>query len=185
MPIDHLDALAALIVIDLQRGTLSNPMVRPRDELLANVTKLLTAFRTRRLPVGLANVDGTPAGRNDHGGFAREYPAEFTELIPELEQQPADLTVTRRAWSAFAGTDLDATLSALGVTQVVIAGVATSFGVESTARHSYDSGYHVVFAVDAITDFRAASHENTVTRIFPVLGQTGSTAEIVAQLPSR
>jgi nicotinamidase-related amidase len=185
MPIDHLDALPALIVIDLQRGTLSNPMVRPRDELLANVTDLLTAFRTRGLPVVLANVDGTPAGRNDYGGSAGEYPAEFTELVPELEQQPADLTVTRRAWSAFEGTDLDATLSALGVTQVVIAGVATSFGVESTARHAYDSGYHVVFAVDAITDFRAESHENSVTRIFPVLGQTGSTAEIVAQLPSR
>lgn len=181
--IDHLDALPALIVIDLQRGTLSNPMVRPQGELLTNVTELLTAFRTRGLPVVLANVDGTPAGRNDYGGSAREYPVEFIELVPELDQQPADLTVTRRAWSAFAGTDLAARLSALGVTQVVIAGVATSFGVESTARAAYDLGYNVVLAVDAITDFRAESHENSVTRVFPALGQTGSTAEIVALLP--
>jgi nicotinamidase-related amidase len=185
MPIDRLDAHPALLVIDLQRGTLNNPTVHPGDMVVAKATELITAFRARGLPVVLANVDGTPAGHNDYGGSAREYPHEFTELVPELDQQPDDLTVTRRTWSAFAGTDLDAKLSALGVTQVVIAGVATSFGVESTARHAYDHGYNVVLAVDAMTDIRAESHENSLTRVFPLLGQTGTTSEIVAQLQSR
>ena len=180
MPIDTLDPRAALLVIDLQRGTLGNPMVHPVDEIVAMVAELTVAFRARGLPVVLANVEGTPGGRNDYGGSAREYPGEFTELAPELDQQPEDVTITRRTWSAFAGTDLDGTLSALGVTQVVIIGVATSFGVESTARHAYDHGYNVVLATDAMTDLRAEAHENSITRIFPLLGQTGTTAEIVA-----
>jgi isochorismate hydrolase len=69
-----------------------------------------------------------------------------------------------------------------GVTQVVIAGVATSFGVESTARQAYDDGYNVTLAIDAMTDVRAESHEHSVTRVFPVLGETGSTADILALL---
>ena len=180
MPIDTLDPRAALLVIDLQRGTLGNPMVHPVDEIVAKAAELTVAFRARKLPVVLANVEGTPGGRNNYGGSAREYPSEFTELAPELDQQPEDVTVTRRTWSAFAGTELEATLSALGVTQVVIVGVATSFGVESSARDAYDHGYNVVLATDAMTDLRAEAHENSVTRIFPLLGQTGTTAEILA-----
>jgi nicotinamidase-related amidase len=180
MPIDTLDPRAALLVIDLQRGTLGNPMAHPVDEIVAKAAELTAAFRARKLPVVLSNVEGTPGGRNDYGGSAREYPSEFTELAPQLDRQPEDVTITRRTWSAFAGTDLDAKLSALGVTQVVIVGVATSFGVESTARHAYDHGYNVVLATDAMTDLHAEAHENSVTRVFPLLGQTGTTAEIVA-----
>jgi len=86
MPIDRLDTHPALLVIDLQRGTLSNPMVHPSGEIVAKVTELLTAFRARGLPVVLASVEGTPGGRNDYGGSARDYPQEFTELVPELDQ---------------------------------------------------------------------------------------------------
>ena len=118
MPMDRLDARPALLVIDLQRGTLSNPTVHPGDMVVAKANELITAFRARGLPVVLANVYGTPPGRNDYGGSSREYPREFTELVSELDRQPDDLTITRRTWSAFAGPDLQAKLSALGVTQL-------------------------------------------------------------------
>ena len=72
----------------------------------------------------------------------------------------------------------------LGVTQVVIAGVATSYGVESTAREAYDLGYHVTVAADAITDPTPEGHSHALNRVFPVLGQTGTTAEIIAMLPA-
>jgi nicotinamidase-related amidase len=88
--------------------------------------------------------------------------------------------VTRATWSAFAGTDLNAQLEALGVTQIVLAGIATSFGIESTARHAYDLGYSVVVATDAITDPRLESHTGSIERVFPALGQLDSTAAIVA-----
>jgi nicotinamidase-related amidase len=182
MPVSSLDPRTALVVIDLQRGTVANPTVHPIDEVVARATELISAFRRQGLPVVLANVNGTPAARTDRGGSAREFPQSWSELIPELDQRPADITVTRSTWAAFAGTDLDTQLKGLGVTQVVLAGLATSFGVESTARHAYDHGYNVVLAVDAMTDLSADAHENSVMRVFPNLGQTGTTAEIVALL---
>jgi nicotinamidase-related amidase len=109
-------------------------------------------------------------------------PSEFTELAPGLEPHPSDTLVTRATWDAFAGTDLHAQLRAKGVTQLVIAGLATSFGVESTARRAYDLGYHVVLAVDAMSDMRAEARENSPARIFPLIGQTATTAKIVTLL---
>ena len=182
MTIATLDPRPALLVIDLQSGTLANPTAHPTETIVANARELIGAFRTRGLPVVLARVDGTPGGRTDYGGGAREFPSAFAELAPALDPQPTDIIVTRRTWSAFAGTDLDATLAALDVTQVVIVGVATSFGVESTARHAYDHGYTVTLATDAMTDPRAEAHDNSVTRIFPALGETGSTAQVIAAL---
>jgi len=181
MPLD-IDPRPALIVIDLQAGTLSNPTVHPAADIVANSVELLDAFREKGLPVVLASVVGSPAGRNNYGGGAREYPTEFSALAPELNQQPTDLIVTRNTWSAFAGTDLSLTLAELGVTQVILVGVATSFGVESTARSAYDLGYNVVIATDAITDLRAESHEGSLARVFPVLAQTATVEEITAAL---
>lgn len=185
MTLETLDPRTALIVVDLQAGTLGNPTVHPADQIVANAVELLSAFRAHRLPVVLANVNGTPAGRTDVGGGAREFPEAWSELVPELDRQTEDLTVTRRSWDVFTGTGLEAQLAQLEVTQVVILGVATSFGVESTARHAYDLGLNVVIAADAITDLRAEAHEHSVTRVFPILGQLASTAEIVAQLDAR
>jgi nicotinamidase-related amidase len=58
-------------------------------------------------------------------------------------------------------------------------GVATSIGVESTARHAYEHGFHVTLAVDAMTDMSPDVHINSITRIFPRLGETGTTQEII------
>jgi nicotinamidase-related amidase len=71
------------------------------------------------------------------------------------------------------------------VTQVVVVGLATSFGVESTARAAYDLGYSVVLAVDAMTDPRAEAHNGSVERVFPALGQIATVAEVVDTLSGR
>ncbi|PXA71823.1 cysteine hydrolase family protein [Cryobacterium arcticum] len=182
MTVTALDHTAALIVIDLQAGTLGAPTAHPADDIVARANDLLGAFRAQGLPVVLANVDGTPAGRTQYGEGAREFPGAFSALVPGLDQQPSDLTITRATWSAFAGTDLHALLTERGITQLVLAGIATSFGVESTARDAYDLGYSVAIAVDAITDRSAEAHEKSVAGVFPALGQTGTTAEIIALL---
>ena len=90
--------------------------------------------------------------------------------------------MTKRTWGAFTQTDLDQYLKRRDVTQMVIAGVATSIGVESTARQAYELGYNVTLAVDAMTDMNADAHTNSITRIFPRLGETGTTGEIVTLL---
>jgi len=177
-----LDERSALLVIDLQQATLANPTVHPVADIVANARALADGFRASGRLVVLATVTGTPAGRTTYGGGAREYPAELTAVTPDLGAQESDIRVARSTWSAFAGTALDETLRAAGVTQVVLVGVATSFGVESTARAAYDLGYSVLVVTDAVTDLRAESHENSVTRVFPVLAETTATSDILADL---
>jgi nicotinamidase-related amidase len=103
-------------------------------------------------------------------------------LIPELDQQPTDIVVLKRQWGAFYGTDLDLQLRRRGLTMIVICGIATEFGVESTARDAYELGYELIFAEDAMTGSSEESHANSVERIFPRMGRVRSTEEIVAAL---
>jgi nicotinamidase-related amidase len=174
-----IDSKIALIVIDLQKGVVSLPTVHPVGDIVKNASALADAFRRRRLPVVLVNVDGIAPGRTEQGRSITDFPPGWTDLLPELNRQPQDHLVTKRTRGAFTNTGLEMHLKSHGVTQVVISGVSTSAGVESTARHASELGFNVVLAVDAMTDLDADVHYNSVTRIFPKLGETGTTAEII------
>jgi nicotinamidase-related amidase len=185
MTVTITDPAIALIVIDLQKGIVSLPTVHPIGDVVKHAGALADAFRRHGLPVVLVNVDAAAPGRTEQPPRTTEFPAGWTNLIPELNRQPQDHVVTKRTWGAFTNTDLEAYLKSLGVTQVVIAGVATSIGVESTARHAYELGFNVVLAVDAMTDMNLDAHHNSVARIFPRLGETGTTQEIIDLLDKR
>jgi nicotinamidase-related amidase len=180
-----LDPKTALIVIDLQRGVVGLTCAHPMGTVVSNSATLAEAFRADGLPVVLVNVTGAPAGRTERsaaGGAPR--PEGWDILIPELNQQPTDHLVTKRTRGAFTGTDLEQYLKGEGVTHVVITGVATGSGVESTARHAHELGFNVTLAIDAMTDMSAEVHDNSVQRIFPGIGETGTTAEILELLAS-
>ncbi|MDR3510572.1 MAG: isochorismatase family protein [Caulobacteraceae bacterium] len=179
MTVTTLDPKTALVVIDLQKGIIGFPTVHPIAGVLASAAALAAAFRRRGLPVVLVNVTGVAPGRTEQGHSLEGLPADWADLAPELNTQPDDLLVTKKTWGAFTNTDLAARLKALGVTQLVLAGVATSFGVESTARHAYELGFNVTLALDAMTDLSLEAHDNSVERIFPRLGETGSTQDII------
>lgn len=179
MTVTALDPESALIVVDLQKGTVSLPTVHPMDRVVEHVRALTEAFRERGLPVVLVNVAGGAPGRTEQPRGHREIPAGWTDLIPELNQQPQDHVVTKRTPGAFTKTDLETHLRSLGVTQVVIVGVATSNGVEVTARQAYELGFNVTLATDAMTDLRADAHAYSTTRVFPRIGETGTTQEII------
>jgi len=185
MPVTTLDPKTALIVIDLQKGIVGLPTAHPTNEVVKYASELADAFRRHRLPVVLVNVDGGAPGRAEQTRSSRDFPAGWTELVPELNQQPTDHTVTKRTWGAFTNTGLEKHLRDLGASQVVIAGVSTSIGVESTARHAHEYGFHVTLAVDAMTDMNADAHHNSITRIFPRLGETGTTREIIELVNNR
>ena len=182
MPVTQLDPRTALIVIDLQKGIVSNQSAQPTGDVIANAARLAAAFRTHQLPVVLVNVAGGAPGRTQQTRLVGNRPADWAELVPELDQQPTDHAVTKQTWGAFTNTKLADYLHSGGVTQVVIAGVATSIGVESTARQAQELGLNVTLAVDAMTDMNADAHHNSVNRIFPRLGETGSTDEVIALL---
>ena len=179
MTVTILDPKSALIVIDLQKGIASLPTAHPIDAVVKHVVTLTDAFRGHGLPVVLVNVAGGAPGRTEQPRGHREFPAGWTDLIPDLNPQPQDHVVTKHTPGAFTNTDLEAHLRTLGVTQVVIVGVATSNGVEVTARQAYELGFNVTLATDAMTDSRADAHAYSITRIFPRIGETGTTQEII------
>ena len=109
-------------------------------------------------------------------------PPDWSELIPELNRQPNDLVILKRQWGAFYGTDLELQLRRRGLSTIILCGIATAFGVESTARDAYERGFEQVFAEDAMTSRTAESHTNAIANIFPRIGRVRSTAEIVAAL---
>jgi nicotinamidase-related amidase len=185
MTLTTLDPNTALIVVDLQKGIVGLPTIHPIGGVIAQARALADAFRAQGLPVVLVNVAGGAAGRTEQPPRTVAYPDGWTDFIPELNRQPGDIVVTKRTWGAFASTDLEARLRALGVTQVVIAGVATGTGVESTARQAYEQGFNVTLAIDAMTDTRPDSHDYSIRNVFPRLGETSTSREIIDLLAAR
>jgi nicotinamidase-related amidase len=172
MPLTKLDPVAALVSIDLQKGIVGMPTAHPANEIVARTTKLAAAFREHGHPVVLVNVAGMAPGRTDAGRPNFAFPPDWADLVPELDPQPGD----------FLGTDLDKYLRKNGVTQIFLAGVATSIGVESTARGAYDLGYNVVLIADAMTDRSPEAHQYSVEKVFPRLGEMAMTEDVLKAL---
>ena len=203
MTVTVIDEKPALVVIDLQKGIVHGPKAHPVEDVVANSARLAAAFRANGLPVVLVNVvDGAPGrtefvydddDENDEDEAADEAsdaaddagPEEWTELVPELGAQPGDLRISKVRWGAFTGSPLHETLQDLGVTQIVVTGINTQIGVETTARTGYELGYHVVLVTDAMTCGDLVAHEHSVRHIFPRLGETGTTDEVLLMLGRR
>lgn len=182
MPLTTIDPQTALIIVDLQRGIVALPLIHSVDEVVSNSRLLADEFRKRGLPVVLVNVDAGAKGRTEQPPRSFPTPEGWTELIPELDTHPDDILVTKKTWGAFASTDLEQRLRALGVTQVVITGIATATGVEATARQAFEAGFNVTLAIDAMTDRTVEAHEYSVRHVFPRLGETGTAADVVGLL---
>lgn len=191
MAVTTLDPKTALVVIDLQNGVAALPGdPHPTPDVIGKTVELADAFRKHNLLVVLVRVsiaaDGsdwvpgrTEQPRRSAGGTP---PPGADQIVDQLAGHAEDIIVTKRNWGAFHGTDLDIHLRRRGITQIVLTGIATSIGVESTARAAFEHGYHVTLATDAMTDMSADAHHNSLTRIFPRLGESGTTAEILALL---
>jgi len=185
MAATQLDSKTALIVIDLQKIVASMPTAHPFKDVLGNASRLTEAFRQHGLPVVLVNVVGMAPGRTEQTSSSRALSPDWSELLPELNRQARDHLVSKKSWGAFTNTGLEDYLKSAGVTQVVVGGVATSVGVESTARQAHELGFNVTLAVDAMTDLSAEAHANSLERIFPKLGETGTAQDIVDLLSTR
>jgi nicotinamidase-related amidase len=179
MPLTILDTTAALIVIDLQKGIVGLPLAHPGSEIVDRSAELARAFRERGLPVVLVNVTAPAPGRTDTVRPKFSFPDDWAEFVPELGQQPDDYIVSKQRVGAFIGTSLDEILRQRGVTQVFLTGIATSAGVESTARSAFDYGYNVVLVVDAMTDRDAETHRYCVEKAFPRFGETDTTENVL------
>jgi len=184
MPLTTLDPKTALVVIDLQKGIVAFAAAQRATELVNGVVEksaaLADAFRRRGLPVVLVNVDPGPQPRSERTPpRTGALPPDWKDIVAEMNPQPSDHRITKHTWGAFTHTDLEAWLRSQGVTEIVLCGISTSIGVESTARSAYELGFNIAFAVDAMADMSAEAHENSTARIFPRLGETAATQEII------
>ncbi len=181
------DSSAALIIIDLQRG-ITGRDVAPHDanEVVASAAKLIQAFRGAHLPVVFVRVSPGPETMlkplvDDPVSLGPPQPG-WDELDPRLGRSESDVVVTKQNWGAFYGTDLDLQLRRRGITRIVLCGIATNIGVESTARDAYERNYKLLFAEDAMAAMSPQEHEHSCRVIFPRIGIVRSTAQIVEAL---
>ena len=181
MSLKALDPNSALIVIDLQKGITSRP-IDGVPEVVRKAARLADAFRDKGLPVVLVHVVGMAPGRTEQPRPNIEIDSDFAELDPALNRQESDIVVAKRTWGAFTGTELERVLRSRSITEVVVCGIATSAGVESTARQAHELGFNVALAIDAMTDMSEEAHRRSTELIFPRLGETATTDELLALL---
>ena len=178
----------ALVLIDLQHGILGMPLQpHSADAVVKTSGGMAEAFRERHTKVVYVRVDlnnllPLTVDRSHRDPSAPPFPAIASELVPAAGFQESDLLITKRHWSAFGQTELEDTLKKLGVTTIVLGGVATNFGVESTARHAVAAGFQVVIAEDACTTLEAEAHTFAVEKIFPMIGRVSTSQEIIDAL---
>lgn len=180
--------VTALVLIDLQNGIVGRQLApHASADVVRNGVRLADALRAKgglvifvRVMVGeVLNlpVDApTPRPAN--------IPPEASELVPELHVQAGDVVISKRQWGAFYGTDLEQQLRRRQIRTIVMGGIATNFGVESTARAAQDRGYELVFAEDATSSMSAEAHEFAVSNIFPRMGRIRSTDQVLAAIGS-
>lgn len=185
-PLPDLDpAATALVLIDLQRGIAARS-TEPRSsaEVIRNAVRLADAARRSGALVVLVHVSFAPDGANMVRKDVEERPAMqlvpgWDEIVDEL--RPTDsIVVTKRQWGAFYGTNLDLELRRRGRKTIVLGGISTNFGVESTARDAFERNYQLLFVEDAMAGFRAEDHTFAITRIFPRLGRVCSTEDVLS-----
>jgi nicotinamidase-related amidase len=193
MPVTEIDPTTALVLIDFQRGILalaSQELVRPTAIV---ASRLAAGLRARGLPVILVRTAFSPDGRDAPRNRVSTVPAigalpeRYVDILDEIAPEPTDLVVTKRQPGAFHGTDLDLQLRRRGVTGIVIGGLFTSFGVESTGRAAYDHGFNVTFASDAMADLDPVAHAHSIEATLPRFGEVGDAASIltiIAAAPS-
>ena len=195
--ITALDPKAALILIDLQNGIASLPLFKPAKDVIEKSSIMVKAFHERGLPVIFINVNpfkdthkilraterGLPATKEAiEQTLATMRANRFFDIVPELALQEHDLRITKGNWNAFFNTDLHEKLQETGTTQIVLAGIATSIGVEGTARAANELGYNIAFAKDAMSDFTETAHQHSLNVIFPRIGEVDDAHIIVEKL---
>jgi nicotinamidase-related amidase len=183
-----LDPSTALLLIDLQRGITALPTAHPAEDIVARCARLAAAFRANDKPVIATGVAFAADGgdviktRTAQNSTDATLVPNYVQLRPEIALSDSDIIVTKHGWSAFYGTDLGLELRRGKVTGIVLAGISTSIGVESTARAANERGYELTIATDAITDTDESAHLNSLKAIFPQIAELATTEEILTAL---
>lgn len=186
---------AAVVVIDLQNSQLGRNLgPHSVDTVVSNANRLIRAGRAHDALIVYAVSSHLPSGgdalsvvADDRPAAPHRRPEGWDRLLDGVDAPRAetDPVTTKRGWDAFYGSSLELQLRRHGVTEVVLTGISTNFGVEGTARAAIDRGFRVIFAEDAMTSANAELHEFAVTRILPRIGRVVSTSATLDLLRER
>ncbi len=179
----------AFIAIDLQEGIVRGQRApHSGEDVVERAARIADACRAKGMSIFWVRVTPSKDGKDaltpptDAGPMGGDRPANWAELVPELGAHDGDFVITKHQWGAFYGTELDLQLRRRGIETIILCGIATDIGVESTARFAYEYGYAQVFVEDAMTTFTAEQHEASVKNIFPRMGKVRSTETVLAAL---
>ena len=179
----------ALVVIDLQKGIASRE-TKPHSasSVVANSARLAEAFRKEGMPVFLVHVSASGADRlnpptDERWSAPAQMPADWADFVDEMKPVEGDIVIAKKQWGAFYGTELDLQLRRRGIKTIVLCGIATNYGVESTARFAYEYGYSQVFAEDAMSSMSEEAHNLAIKHVFRRMGNVRKTEQILQALP--
>ena len=182
-------ATTAMVMVDLQKGIARGTAPHAADDVVARAAAIAAALRATGGTVIWVHVDNAEDGADrlkpitdGPGGRDRPKAPDHADLMPGLNVQPSDVIVTKRGWGSFYGTDLDLQLRRRGIRTVILGGISTNIGVESTAREAFDHNYQLVLVEDAMTCRSADEHEHTLRTVYTKIGRVRSTADVLAAL---
>ena len=185
MPLRLAGRSCAFIMIDLQVSNEHLPF-QPHSfaDVVRNANVVAAAVRSSgglvvHTHVLLAEMLNLPADKPLPSTPASPDGAEFAA---EAGPTHGDVVVTKRQWGAFYATDLDLQLRRRKIETLLIGGVATELGVESTIRAAYDQGYALVFVEDAISGAARDSSDFFMTKLFPQMGRVRSSVQVASAL---
>ncbi len=182
----------ALVLIDLQKGIVNRPQLEPysKGEILAKNERLLDKFKNTAGLIVFVYVKNygpemlkplTDTNASSSGPIPEDY-SQFVSPLAYDEEIKNKIHVKKHNWGAFYGTDLDVQLRRRGIENIILTGVATTIGCDTTAREAYQHGYNVIAVEDAMTDFNAELHAGIVNGIFKRLGRVRSTEQVMKML---
>lgn len=178
----------ALVLIDLQNSNVRHELTPyTAEQVVGNCVLLAGEMRNRGgmvifVRVLLDEMLALTADAPLRPAGAPAPPPDATYLADAAQVQATDHVVNKRQWGAFHGTELDQLLRRRHIKTIVLSGIATNFGVESTARDAFDRGYQLVFAEDAMSSMGADLHRFAVDNIFPKMGRVRSTRHLIDAL---
>jgi nicotinamidase-related amidase len=178
----------ALVLIDLQNFNTKRDLApHTPEQVVGNCVLLAGEMRDRGGMVIFVRVllDELLALPADNPMKKPGTPAPAPEAVhfaAEAQVQATDHVVTKRQWGAFYGTELEQMLRRRNIKTIVLAGIATNYGVESTARAAFDMGYELVFVEDAMSSMQAEAHRFSCENVFRNMGRVRSTRHLIDAL---
>lgn len=179
----------ALVLVDFQNFSVklqTTPI--SAHQALANGVRLADACRERDVLVVLVRV-GHPSNHTPHpnlpidqafSGF--DYSDNPMEICSALGPNEGDVIVDKYNWGAFYQTNLDAQLRRRGIATLIVGGLVTHIGVDTTMRQAQERNYAQILASDAVAAFEISQHEHVLQHVAPRLSKVRTTDQILAAL---